>query len=167
MNCLIHALVFHLNILFLFLLVILTKISCIITINVCLCYCISRLQLTIKVIYTYFQYLYIRRAIFGLRWNWMKSCNFEYFIILLRLPLCYGKLGLIWWFLWDLSLQYNLVETGPSYLFDVDYLFFYLDVLVQIFNFLFLYFLNLAMRLHIPKEGLLIVIPTKINQVSY
>ena len=167
MNCLIHALIFHFNILFLFMLIILSEIACIITINVRLCYCISRLHLTIKVINTNLQYLYIRWAILRLWWYWRKCIDFEYLIIFLRLPLCIGKLRLICWFFWDRTLQHNLVETGPSYLLDVDYLFFGLEVLIQIFTFLFLYLLYLTMCLHIPKEGLLIVIPAKINQISY
>lgn len=163
MNYLIHALIFHFNILFLFMVIIFSEIACIITINVRLCYCVSRLHLTIKVINTNLQYLYIRWAVLGLRWNWRKCIDFEYLIIFLRLPLCIGKLSLIWWFFWDRTLQHNLVETRPSYLFDVDYLFFDLEVLIQIFTFLFLYLLYLTMRLHIPKEGLLIVVPAKID----
>lgn len=165
MNRLVHILILHFHILFMFLFVILAIIASVVAINVGLRDTIPRLHFTIEVIYPYLQDFDIRSVILGLWGNRREGCDIKYFIVFLWLPLYCCKINLICWFLGDRSLQHNLIETWPPYLLYVDYLLLNLNILIQILT-LLLNLLYLAMRLHIPKESLLIVVSTKVNQIS-
>lgn len=163
MSSSIHILVLLLNIVLAFWLSILHEVSAVVEVDIGLCEVVSRLHLSIELIDPEFEHFQVV-GIFGLAANARQCGYLQNLIVFMKILL--GQIQLFVCFFGDRPLYSNLAETSPSYFLDIHCQFLSIIVLIQFPAFLKLRS-DFILLPEVPEEGLLIVIPAEVYQISH